>query len=267
MKRLIIVVLCLVFRDIHAQKQLIRTIAQPGIIQVAVDRAGDLYATTASAIYKYNKNGELLATLRTTLRPTLFDPGNGVRLLAFFRDSLEYAILSPSLEQRSIQKLDPSFAIEPWLVCSSGDYNLLILDAADWSIKTIDTRNSNVDQEVRLDTTLLGTPDISFMREYQGFLFLLDSSSGILILNRLGMIVQKLFEDQIKSFYFLGQDLYYYKDGRIHFTDLFSLQSRSEPFDYPCREVVLTDERSIAVRSDGITIFSYSPSKSSSKDR
>lgn len=267
MKHAIASILCIALNIALAQPQPIKTIDLAGIKQVAIDRAGDFYATTAAAIVKFDKDGERIATHTTSRSTTLFDPGNGVRLLAYYRDIQAYDILTPALQQKINARLDPAFAIEPWLICSSGDYNLWILDAADWSVKNVDTRRSVVSQEFSLDSVLQANPRFTFMRAYQGYLFLLDEEAGIVVLNRLGMIVRTLPVPHLPSFGFLGQELYYYREGSICFTDLFTGKSRSEPFDYPCSEILLSDERCIAIGKASITVFSYTPPKTSAGER
>jgi len=246
---------------LYGQGQLIRKVELYGVRHVTVDRAGGFYAITPAGIHKYDGDGEETRQLQTPSPATLFDPANGVRLLAYFRDLQAYSIYPPNLDARPHMKLDPSFAIDPWLVCSSGDYNLVILDAADWSIKVVDTRNSVVDYEFRLDSALRENPHFVFMREYQGFLFLLDGRTGITIFNRLGMKLRTLAVAGLQSFNFLGQELYYCKDGKIHFTDLFTLQSRIELTDHPCLELALGDGRCLVLSPDssGLAFFSYSP--------
>lgn len=252
---------------LQAQPQPASVVKLPGVRQITTDRAGDFYAITPEAIHKYDSNGRELQVIQTPSPATLFDTGNGVRLLAYLRDTQEYVIYPPSLAPREAIKIDHTFAIEPWLVCSSGDYNLVILDAADWSIKKIDTRRSVVDNEFNLDPASTTEPDFVFMREYQGFLFLLDRSKGIGIYNRLGMKLKNLPAGGSLSFNFLGQELYHYQDGRIHFTDLFTLETRSVQFDGPYRDVVIGNGRSLALLPDGLAFFSFAPGKTSETDR
>lgn len=261
-----VVILLLLNAALHAQEP-VRTVPLKGVTQITADRAGDFYAVTAEAIHKYDTNGVALRTVMTPAATSLFDTGNGVRLLAYFRENRAYAIYPPSLSPREPVRIDPAFAIEPWLLCSSGDYNIVIVDAADWSVKTVDTRQTAVDYEFALDPPGTGTPDIIFMREYQGFLFILDARKGISIYNRLGMKVNDLPVEGLRSFNFLGQELYYYQDGGIHFTDLFTLETRTVPFEGPYLDVVIGYERCMALTTRGLAFFSFAPGKTSETDR
>lgn len=210
-----------------------------GVRLTTVDRAGDFYAITDDSIYKFDSLGRRLDSIAVDAPVTLFDPANGVRLLAYFRDKQEYVIYSPTLEERQRLAIDPSFAISPWLVCASGDYDLVILDGADWSVKKIDTRRSVVSLEFNLDPTLTENADFVFVREYLGFLFIHDRHSGIHVFNRLGMKLRTLPAPGATSFNFRGEELYYYSAGKLHFTDLYTLEARVVPVESPCRDVVL----------------------------
>lgn len=237
------------------------------VIQITADRAGDFYAVTTKAIYKYDTTGHEIARQMTSSPITLFDIGNGVRLLAFMRDGRKYVIYSPLLEPRDTVTIDPAFAIEPWLVCSSGDYDVIILDAADWSIKKIDSRRSAVDFEFNLDLTSSVTPDIVFMREYQGFLFLLDRNVGITIYNRLGMKLRTLPVAGLRSFNFLGEDLYYYRDGNIHFINLFTLEGRSVGIEGLFHDMVLGNHRFLGLQTGGLVFGTFPTAKTYGNDR
>lgn len=237
------------------------------ISHITTDRAGYFYAVTPESIHKYDSSGKELHVVQTPSPTTLFDTGNGVRLLAYRRDARAYVIYPPSLSPREPVSIDPSFAIEPWLVCSSGDYNLVILDAADWSVKRIDTRRSVVEFEYNLDSASATDPDFVFMREYQGFLFLADRGKGISIYNKLGMKLKHLPVQGLRSFNFLGRELYYYQDGQIHFTDLFTLETRSLKFAGPYLDVVIGNARCMALRTDGLTFLPYPLRKTSETDR
>jgi hypothetical protein len=223
---------------------------------ITVDRAGDFYTITENGIYKFDSLGHRLDSVHVDTPVTLFDTGNGVRLLAYFRDKQEYAIYSPKLEERQRLPIDSSFAISPWLVCASGDYDLLILDAADWSVKKVDTKRSVVSFEFTLDPVLAEDADFIFMREYLGFLFIHDRKNGIHVFNRLGMKLRTLPAPGAKSFNFRGEELYYLSGGKIHFIDLYTLQTLIMPVELPCRDVALGVGTAMFVTDEGLKFLS-----------
>jgi hypothetical protein len=93
------------------------------------------------------------------------------------------------------------------------------------------------------------------MREYQNFTFLLNDE-GISIFNNIGMKIRSISIPDLKAFNFLGQELYYYQDGKAHFFDLFTTEKRFE--DIPGFEaVVLTDERLVGIKAGKLEIYPY----------
>lgn len=242
-----------------AQEELVKSIELNEIRFATIDRAGDIYVITGSTLFKFDKDGEKLGETPVSKTLTSFDTGNGVRLLIFDRSLRQYTILTPSLTKVEESSVDRSIAIEPMLVCSSGDYNILILDAADWSIKKADTRESQVISEFKIDAAVTTDAVFSMMREYQNFIFLLDEKKGIHVFNSIGINIQSLHIPDLSSFNFLGQELYYLKDGRIHFFDLFTTETRSEEIKGSYESVLITDERLIGIRKNRLEIYRYSP--------
>ena len=130
------------------------------IVDAAVDRPGDFYAITQSGqIQRFDKDGKLTLLYKAKEAPTIFDPRDGARIFAYFRSDQHYQYFNPSFEVTASYKIDPSFAIQPWLICPSGDHKLWLLDKADHSLKKINVRESEVEVEVVVDSALTGNPN------------------------------------------------------------------------------------------------------------
>lgn len=232
------------------------------VLFATIDRAGDLYAVKDNGnIDKYNNTGGLINTFHNSEPPTLFDTGNGVRLLAYYRNSQEVFILNPSMVLVGQDSIDPSFAIDPWIVCSSGDYDLWILDGEDWSLKKIDTRREVVLAESLIDTATLlkGRPAFTYMREYQHFLFLLEKNTGIMIFNNLGTYLRTIPAENIECFNFLGEELYFVQDKKLTFIDLFTLDKRENDLSEPPFCTLITDDKIFKVGHNSIVIEEFKP--------
>jgi hypothetical protein len=242
------------------QEKISHTVSTTENSFATIDRAGDLYLVkTSGDIEKYNQEGQLLNTFKNTTSPTLFDTGNGVRLLAYDRKNQEYSILNPSLNKVESAKLDSSFAISPWLVCSSGDYNLWILDKADWSLKKVDPKEEMVLVDVLIDTVHRTAPAFVFMREYQHFLFLLDANDGILIFNSVGKFIRSIPAKNLTYFNFLGEDLYFMEGDKLIFIDLFTLEKTQKLLTNPAPCVLVTDEKMYQIHFTRVEISEFKP--------
>jgi hypothetical protein len=245
-----------------AQEKKIKTLeVSDTIIFATIDRPGDLYVVLKDGqIQKFDKDGKLIALYRHKTVPTLFDPRDGARLFVYYRKNQEYDYLSPSFEITSSFRIDSAFAIEPWLIGPSLDHKLWVLDAADHSLKKINPRDSEVEVEVIIDASIIEQASaFTMLREYQGFVFLLNPQKGIFIFNNLGRHIKTLEGTGIRHFSFLGEELYYLKNGQINFFDLFTAESRQMPIGKRADFALFTDERLVLIRHKTIDIFEFRP--------
>jgi hypothetical protein len=231
------------------------------IVFATVDRPGDLYLVTSGGqIQKYDKDGKLIIVYKHKTLPTIFDPRDGAKLFAYYRDKQEYDYLSPSFEITTSYRIDSAFAIEPWLIAPSGEHKLWVLDAADHSLKKVNVQNSEVELEVVIDSSIIqDATQFVFLREYQGFAFLLDPRKGIFIFNGMGKHIKTISVPGITSFNFLGEELYYLKPGFMEFLDLFSAEEREMNIEGRPEEILLTDERMFYIRKKSVDIFHFKP--------
>jgi hypothetical protein len=245
----------------NAQEKIKSLTLNDTIISAAIDRPGDFYAVTNTGqIQRFDKDGKLTLLFKGDEAPTIFDPRDGSRLFAYYRDDQHYEFLNPSFESMASYKIDPSFAIQPWLICPSGEYKLWILDKADHGLKKINVKASEVEVEVVVDSTLIrDAASFKTMREYQGFVFLLHPVQGILIFNGLGRHLRTIDVAGVETFNFLGEELYFLRGTRIEFFNLFTAETRTMEIQPGYSTVLLTDERMILFTSKGIDIFLFRP--------
>ena len=231
------------------------------IAYVCIDRPGDIYAVTRTGqIQRFDKDGKLTLLYKAEMKPTLFDPRDGARLFAYYRQDQHYEFLNPSFEPIVSYKIDPAFAIQPWLICPSGDYKLWILDKADHSLKKINVKSAEVEVEVVVDSALIEDAEaFKTMREYQNYVFLLDPARGIFIFNSLGNHIKTLDIPGVQSFNFLGEDMYYMRNDALEFFNLFTGQVRQMKFPSGYGDVLLTDERMILFTPQRIDIVAFRP--------
>lgn len=244
-----------------AQQKISTIETTDNIVLATVDRPGDLYLVLKNGqIRKFDKDGKLLVATQREEAPTLFDPRDGARLFAYYRKAQQYDYYNPSFETTASFHIDPAFAIDPWLICPSGDHKLWLLDAADHSLKKLNAHHTEVEVEITIDSTLIGDATaFTTMRDYQGFVFLLHPEKGIYIFNSLGKHIRTIPEKGIQYFNFLGEDLYFLRDGELLFFNLFSAESRRMPPAGSGSMVVLTDERMFVAGPRKLDIFEFRP--------
>lgn len=245
----------------YAQKRIGTVAVDAEILFASVDRVGELYLiTTGDQIQKFDTNGKLLSVYRKGPVPTLFEPRDGSRLFAFYRKDRDIRYLSPSFETDAILRIDSAFVIDPWLACSSGDHDVWILDAADRTLKKISPRTSAMPVDVKFPEALsIDFSDIDFMREYQGFLFLLERKKGIHVFNGIGRWIKTVPAPSLPYFNFLGEELYYPAANKLVFVNLFSGEQRQMPISKPFKTALATDERLFLIQKNSADFFEFKP--------
>jgi hypothetical protein len=256
--------ICLVFiipLAAQAQQKIRRLEVSDTIIFATVDRPGDLYLITKDGqTQKFDKDGKLIIVYKHKAVPTLFEPRDGSRLFAYYREHQEYDYFNPSFEIMGSFRIDSAFAIQPWLISTAGENKLWILDAADQSLKKINPKASEVELEVVIDSDVIQDAKAFIsIREYQGFVFLLHPDRGIYIFNNLGKHIKTIEVSGLHNFNFLGEELYYLKNHQVKFFDLFTGESRSISEEKSCNSILLTDERQFLISYKSIDISAYKP--------
>lgn len=244
-----------------AQKKIAGRNVSESIRYATVDRPGDLYVvTTSGQIQRFDKDGNVASVYKNNPAPTLFDPRDGSRLFAYFRSDQHFAFLDPSFEITRSQKLDPATAIDPWLMCVSGDYNFWILDAADLSLKKINASTGTVTVDVKIsEVSGDSLSSYVYLREYQGFVFLHHKKKGVLVFSGLGKPLKTIGQANLTHFNFLGEEFYYHSSNAIHFFNLFTAETRQIPLTQRGQFVLLTDERLFIVNDKSIDFFEVKP--------
>ena len=245
----------LLLMPLHAytQQALVTTIEISDVQSVYVDRPGDLYILQKkNVIKKFDIQGKLVDELKFQDKLTAFDPRDGARAFACFNEKCSF--FSAETKQEFI--IEKEFAIEPSVICSSGDHNVWVWDKADFSLKKISPSESKVLTEVFIDADLFKPkPEILLMREYQNFLFILDKNVGIVVFNAIGKQIQKISEPNLTYFNFLGKEIYFKKDNKLVFYDLFDTTTREEPIDPACKYALITDVRKYLIYENKIDII------------
>lgn len=225
---------------------------------VSVDRLGDLFLILKNgSIKKYDTKGKVLASLKKGKTPALIEPWFHPMIFSYFRDEQKYVFYDHNFQVTQQQKIDPSIAVSPFLVCPTNDNKLLVLDEADWSIKKVNPVSTKVLTEFGIDTTGLGAkPDFTYLREYQNLIFLLDKNSGIFIFSNLGKKINHI-RCKIQNFGFYGEELFYLNNDRIIFYDLYSENKREVKVESG-KFAIVTDERIFLVKeNDRVVIFEF----------
>src|SRR5687767_8120720 len=107
MKKIFLILIILSPVLAFAQTKLKTVEVSDTIIYSAVDRPGDIYVVTKEGqIQKFDKDGKLIVVYRHHGPPTLFDPRDGAKLFAYYRDKQQYDYHNPSFDIVASYRID-----------------------------------------------------------------------------------------------------------------------------------------------------------------
>jgi hypothetical protein len=237
----------------QAQQKTI-SIAAKDIAFASVDRPGDLYLLKKNnVLIKVDHEGNIVSEQSFPEMLSLFEPRDGARMFAYHNQSQRCYFFSADTKQEF--QIEKEYAINPILVCSSGDYHIWILDDEDFSLKKVNPAQSKVLVDIPIDKKqFTSTPKIKSMREYQGFLFMHEENTGIIIFNSIGIQIKKIPGNNIEYFNFIGEELYYKVNGQHIFLDLFDSSTREETLKPGCKLQLITDATQYTQYEDRLEI-------------
>ncbi len=227
---------------------------------MAEDRLGDFFIVQKTGkIKKYDLNGKVLAST-SEKGVTLIEPWYHPSIFIYKRSKQQYILYGRNFENREESVIEPSIAIEPYLACPTHDNKLWIFDKADYSLKKVNRYTNEVIYEFEIDRELVtNQPEFTYLREYLNLVFLLDKNSGILILNHLGLVINKIEIKNLKGFYFYGEEIYYLENDKLKFLNLVTEKEHEVSLPPGTQQAIITDERIIILNnSSKVALYTYS---------
>ena len=226
----------------------------------SLDRKGALFVATATGtVNKYSSDGEFELTFSAARNSKigLVEAWTTLDIMVFYAGFQSVTLLNRFLAPITEISLRDKVGFAR-LVTSNYESNLWVIDDSDFSLKLID---------LTLDQVTINTPfnqvldpesyDISFLREYQNLLFIVDQSSGVLVFDNLGNYLRKISVGAgIEFVGFLNNELYYSRDQELVFIDIYTGDRRSLPL--PSSGLVLaTASRIFLLKGSRVELYSY----------
>jgi hypothetical protein len=225
---------------------------------ISLDRLGNfIFIEKSGRMIKYDSDGKKLAT--SGKQPvTLVEPWFQPTIFVYNRSKQHYNLLDRYFENSSTHAVDSAWAIEPILVCPTHDNRLWILDQADWSLKKVFPTTNQVIQEFSLAPENIEQAEFIYLREYLNLVFLLDKKSGIIILNQLGKVIERISAPGLAGFYFFGDEMYFVQDGKLKYFNLLTSQWREHALPSNAVQAIITDECLITLSATKeATLYKY----------
>jgi hypothetical protein len=195
------------------------------IDNVSIDRNGNLFLTTIDGgVHKYSAEGDSIISYspRKKGRITLIEAWSELRIFLFFRDLQEYVLLDRFLSPSPFYSFNPQHIIFSGIATTAADENIWILDPGDFSLKKYNSTLHSVEFSRPLDR-ILPTQDfeVTFIKEYQNLFFIVDSNTGIYVMDNLGTYQKHIPIVNINQIQFSGDKMYFLDNSAISTIDIY----------------------------------------------
>ncbi|WP_210466293.1 hypothetical protein [Rufibacter roseolus] len=229
---------------------------------LSIDRFDRAYlADTRQNIIQLDTVGKVLNTFSqpTQGRVAMVEAWSPAKISVFYDDRQRVQLLDRFLTPLGLADLREYTDGTIRAATLAADDRLWLFDETTFRLLKVDTRVNRVVFENPLELLLdRRQHDITFMREYQGKLYMVDRSSGIYVFDNMGNYQKKLPLPSLSYVGFVGDELYYLSDNQLHFQHLYTFQTRTVTLpeqSLPYRQVLIGDKFVYLLTND--TLFAY----------
>lgn len=182
-------------------------------------------------LYKFDATGKPLLNFSppTRGRITSVDAWNPMKVLLFYEGSQEMLLLDRFLRPITTTQLaDYSLSGIVRAASLSSDDGFWFFNETELKLQKLDIRSRASFVETPLNLILDKEHfDVRMLREYQNTVYMLDYNGGIFVFDNLGNYKKKLPFTGLSHISFAGDEVYFLKEGKLHFFDLYQLKSRT----------------------------------------
>jgi len=187
---------------------------------------------------------------------TLLEAWHGFQIFAFYEEFQEFVLLDRFLTRDTRYQLSQSSANYADMCTISSDQNLWIFEENQLRLIKLNLNIRAVDIEVPLEFVLdANEHNITFLREYQNLVFLVDEYSGIYVFDNLGNFLRKIDVPGIINCSFRNDHLFFLQNNEVHDINLYQGSHeiiKMSPGDYlgvlPLEKVFLLIQKDMVIK-------------------
>lgn len=200
---------------------------------VSTDRNGHVYFLDAKRnLVKVDSSGRAALTYSPAKggRITSIDAWNPMKVLLFYEDRQEIVLLDRFLRPITSTAFSDYDALTGSIKAAAlaSDDGFWLFNESNYTLSKLDTRLRRTVAETSLNLILdKARFDVRMLREYQNTVYLLDYNTGILVFDNLGNYKKTIPITGISQMGFRGNELYFVKDGKLNFLDIYTQKQHS----------------------------------------
>ncbi len=198
--------------------KLIKSISFPQPVFFTTDKLGNAYVVVENQLLQFDPQGNAKGNYsRSNIGAlSLVDASNPMKILLFYPDYATVVILDAKLSLQSEIDLRSLNINQPLIVCNSGENAYWVYDRQDDELKKIDNNGQVIHQSSNL-TQLTGYQlQPNLMLEDNGFVFINNPATGILVFDRYGTYYKIHAFEGLKSFQVVDNDLLFVKNNHLY---------------------------------------------------
>lgn len=211
-------------------------------------------------LYKYDSLGRMQNMYSPPKRSkvSLLEATRTMNIFLFYENFQEYVFLDRFFNQTQPLALSRDRVGFARLATVALDNNLWLFDDLDFSLKKFNTRFENIDLATPLNLILDPSDyEITFMREYQNQLFLVDKNSGILVFDNLGNYKTRLPFKGVTWFSFLNDNMYFVQEDELILYNLYTYKEQKMSLPVKASVVLLYEHKAFIPVASKMLIYTY----------
>ncbi len=220
-----------------------------GITLHSIDRFDRLYVSDARQnVLQLDTLGKVISTFSPPIqgRVAMVEAWSPAKITVFYDDRQRVQLLDRFLTPLGLADLREYTDGTVRAATLAADDRLWLFDETTFRLLKVDTRYTRIAHETPLELILERQQrDITFLREYQSKLYMVDRQSGIYVFDNMGNYQKRIAVPHLAYVGFLGDELYYLSGNQLHFQHLYTLQTRTVALpesSTPYRQVLAGDK-------------------------
>jgi len=227
----------------------------------SIDNFGNTYTFSNNKLYKYSPEGKLLYPYEEFRYGNIgaIDVSNSLKPIVFFPDFQKAVILDKFLSPLTIYDfLQLGYANVP-AVCGSTDNRIWFYDSESFKLKKIDETGSVLRESQPLTALLERTPVPNFMLERDNFVYMNDSTQGILVFDIFGSYQKTIPLKGLRKFQVLQDNIVFYDSAALfsYQTKTLSVTRLALPDTANILQAVIAKERLTVLKKDVVVFYRY----------
>ena len=196
---------------------LVNRIPFPGATFFTTDKLGNSFVVVENQLLQFDPVGKPLANFSLKSVGTLqfVDASNPMKILLFYPDFAQIIVLDAQLSLQSQIDLRSLRFFQPLTVCTSKENGYWIYDRHDDMLKKLDFNLQEVAQSSNLSQILGYQIRPCLMIEENGFIYINNPETGILVFDRLGTYYKTIPYPNIVSFQVIDKDVLFITKNKL----------------------------------------------------